>query len=575
MAIYYPSEIQCTNCCHSFTAELAKSVNAGRTPHIRQLIIEGKFHQVQCPRCHIIFTVEKEFSYTDFTTNTFITLKPVHERHLWQDASAELERAVKWVPGLITGSETLNMRVVFGLAELREKLVAQDHHIDDRHIELLKVWVMYEHPFIIHRPRLRITLENISASSIDFIITYDHDEKAFRVNVPRQISDDFFAQHDVLTQWVAASHKHSDILTMEHDYWVNFWRWSPQPAALYALKQYTDEIRAGNPIDLDSPDFLKMLTYLPNGNHMPSWAKQAIDTLLPYVKSQAGYDQLQDHLFEIRFGKKLEDDWAANNVAGDIDTLWQLFKNLPDSHIAGNIYLNQVFLKEGERGGSYQSCNIYIGSKELNKRERFEDVVRHEIGHAVHHQNQQLIDNWLEERFGWKIFEGTEAGIRQWVDELGGWGDTGEIQQQEIVRYLMECLGAGESFYPAQPANSLPEDHPWWQPGFAPRLAYENTGAKWYGNYPKWYKYNSRAFVLNYWYKCLCIVNTGTLDIITQMPDPYAAMSHTEFFAELYAVYYDLDDPCRHNIPPDIINWFEKNIDAHCISNAECSIDSQ
>lgn len=39
------------------------------------------------------------------------------------------------------------------------------------------------------------------------------------------------------------------------------------------------------------------------------------------------------------------------------------------------------------------------------------------------------------------------------------------------------------------------------------------------------------------------------------MPDRYAAMSPFEFFAELYALYYDLDDPQRKNIPKDVSDW--------------------
>ena len=106
----------------------------------------------------------------------------------------------------------------------------------------------------------------------------------------------------------------------------------------------------------------------------------------------------------------------------------------------------------------------------------------------------------------------------------------------------------------------MPEGHSWWRPDFAPRLAYENTGRNWYGNYPNWHRYNGRAFVLNYYYKGFYSVSVDTLDIIRNMPDPYAAMSHYEFFAELYALYYDIDDPKKNAIPQDIADWFENNI---------------
>jgi hypothetical protein len=35
-------------------------------------------------------------------------------------------------------------------------------------------------------------------------------------------------------------------------------------------------------------------------------------------------------------------------------------------------------------------------------------------------------------------------------------------------------------------------------------------------------------------------------------------MSTFEFFAELYALYHDLDDPLRTALPRRVIDWFER-----------------
>ena len=55
-------------------------------------------------------------------------------------------------------------------------------------------------------------------------------------------------------------------------------------------------------------------------------------------------------------------------------------------------------------------------------------------------------------------------------------------------------------------------------------------------------------------------VNESTLDFVDKMPDKYAAMSPFEFFAELYALHYDKDDPKRKNIPKDVAAWMNENI---------------
>ena len=107
---------------------------------------------------------------------------------------------------------------------------------------------------------------------------------------------------------------------------------------------------------------------------------------------------------------------------------------------------------------------------------------------------------------------------------------------------------------------SLPPGHPWHRPDFGPRLACEKTPAYWYRGFREWHRANGYAFFLNYWYKTLIAVKTETLDLVARMPDAYAAMSQFEFFAELYALYYDLDDPQRAQIPADVGQWFDSNI---------------
>jgi hypothetical protein len=57
------------------------------------------------------------------------------------------------------------------------------------------------------------------------------------------------------------------------------------------------------------------------------------------------------------------------------------------------------------------------------------------------------------------------------------------------------------------------------------------------------------------------VVSEATLNLINMgMPSKYAAMSPFEFFAEVYALYYDLDDPKRGNLPADAMQWLDAEI---------------
>jgi hypothetical protein len=128
---------------------MADSINAGRMPKAREQILAGEFHRFTCANCGRRMTVEKEFSYADFTRNTFIKVKPRQDRHLWRESSVALQRETRRLPGDLSQPQSRSVRVVFGLGELREKLIAEDAGVDDRLIELLKIFLLYEHPVLL------------------------------------------------------------------------------------------------------------------------------------------------------------------------------------------------------------------------------------------------------------------------------------------------------------------------------------------------------------------------------------------------------------------------------------------
>ncbi|MFT3908258.1 MAG: CpXC domain-containing protein [Ferruginibacter sp.] len=559
MAIYHPYQIRCSCGCN-FTAQLARGINIQRTPELKQKIIEGKFHRVSCPKCKSEFTVEKEFYYTDFKTNLFIHVKPRQEKYLWKKASAELTKQVNDVPPSLAPAQGRKLRVVFGMNELREKLIAQDYDLDDRMVELMKVLLIHDHPILIQRPRLQISLDKIGNNSINFKAAYDHDNKRFQLAIPRWVADNFLSKDDQVKDWVNKAHYHSNIFQLKDDHWINFWRWSPQPSALDLLRSFASKLEQGQTIDTESADFKTMTTYIPKGSQLPAWAKKDLNTLFQYAKDK-NIQQLQDTLFEIRFDKILEDDWYLNDDPNDIDTLWKLLNDLPETNVDGNIEIHEIFLDNGQGGGTYdpQTKDIYIGSEELENKERFEDVVRHEIGHGVHEKFKAVVDNWLLTQFGWQTFDTTNSDIDAWIEQMGGWQGLNSLEQSQVRSYLTEALGPGGKWTQGN-ISFVPPDHPWNNQNFGPRLVYEKTGDNWFQNFGSWYRYNGKAFFLNYWYRTLCVVNEDTLRLVEKMPSDYASMSHFEFFAELYALYYDKDDPMRSNIPANIGQWLDANI---------------
>jgi len=537
-------------------ATLADCLNVQRTPAWRQRILDRTFHQV--PSAEGNLQVEKSFFYLDLARGQAFLVHPPRERFRYGAASEQLDRMLKVLTKDMR-ARTPQLRVVFGTEELREKLVAADAGLDDRAVELMKAATMHDHPVLLTRPRLRMSLDEVTPKGARFLVQYDHAAKAFAVTY--QTPEVFCGDTRPLKAWSGAMDKHDLYkLPKKGDHWVNYRRWVPSQDALTDLHNVVVALAKGQAPAVDSADFKSMLGRLPRGSSLSTQGKGDLRKLFEWVKKQ-GNQKLEDELFEIRFGVGLEDSWYRNDDKDDIDTLWRLLKNLPDSHVEGNSKLEEINLGHGS-GGIYSpsTMEIEIGASLLAHKENFEDTLRHEVGHAVHEANQDLVDGWLWSRFGFTMFPASAQGIDDWIAQMGptaGYAGLSATQKTQVRALVRQAAGPGEQWGPPTPPN-VPPGSPWRAQGFGPRLAFERTGDNWFANHTNWYRANGKAFAINFWYAQMMCVNEATLDFINdKMPDNYAAMSPAEYFAEMYALYYDIGDPQRRNIPADVLSWMK------------------
>ncbi|GAB6039675.1 CpXC domain-containing protein [Endothiovibrio diazotrophicus] len=533
---------------------LARNLNVERTPQARQQIIEGTFQRSDESRHRSV----RPFFYMDQPRKSVMYVLPRHERYRWKYWSTRLQAGLDLFPKGTLDSG-VNPRVVFGLDELREKLILQDAGLDDAYTEYLKVLVLNDHPFLLQRPRMNLFVDYANEDEIGFVAVFDHDDSRFFARLRWESVTDI--DIDTAKSW--ADTRHSDnlfTLPESGDYWVNFRRWAPATRALQLLDSFAEKLEAGGQIDFASRDFQLALKYLPRGNQLPSRAKRQLRIVQRYAKGKARSD-IEDALFEIRFKFQLEDDWASNDDPDDIDTLWDLLKDLPDSNVEGNTSIAEILVDNQKSGGWYdpRTHEIGIGESELPRGEEFDKVVRHEVGHAVHDQRGELIDDFLKSQFGWQVFDKSNSGIDEWVGLMGGWGSLSPSDQQLVRRIIRYGLGDGK--WNGNPIV-LPEDHIWNTADFGPRRAFEGSikdGRYWWENHAHWYQHGNRAFSFNFYYKTLMVVNSDTITLLGKLPDAYAAMSPAEFFAELYAAYHDLDADISF-LPDFVQKWFVDNI---------------
>ncbi len=149
MSTFSPGSIHC-GCGHAYTVDVADGLHVSLRPDLRQAILDGTFHRFACPSCGRRSTVEKLLAYTDFPRRQWFTVVPrlaLARRSEWLRLAERSFRATMvehaapiakaWAPDMIR-------RVIFGMASLREKLVAFEAGLDDRWLEFVKLEIIYD-----------------------------------------------------------------------------------------------------------------------------------------------------------------------------------------------------------------------------------------------------------------------------------------------------------------------------------------------------------------------------------------------------------------------------------------------
>ena len=145
MSIAEAQTVACPECAAPQAVLLGESVNIQRSPAWRQAVLDGTFHRFACTACGASFTVERDVLYADLLHGVLIGCFSRARRG--ELASLEEQLVETWVtaveteapPAVAAQFEGPGPRVVFGLAELRQKVVCFDAQLDDRLVEAVKL----------------------------------------------------------------------------------------------------------------------------------------------------------------------------------------------------------------------------------------------------------------------------------------------------------------------------------------------------------------------------------------------------------------------------------------------------
>jgi peptidoglycan hydrolase-like protein with peptidoglycan-binding domain len=260
--------------------------------------------------------------------------------------------------------------------------------------------------------------------------------------------------------------------------------------------------------------------------------------------------------FEHRFLHAMENTTGTWTVELS-RAVWLHLDTLPDGHVTANTVLTtfQAISGGGGFGPSWEAPTqvntIQLG--EDNDPATIGHTVRHEVGHAVHAEGSYVatINSWLQNEVGFWFFPTGDAGLRQWVTDLGGFGSATTADSDTFMTHLTSFLGTGSSWDPTRPTFTeglTPEDTAIYDamPDGVKNGITQST-SYWYSNYANFASGTKGKYFLNYWYQRGFYMGPVAEACVTATGDDYTAMSEKEFFANCYAEFFE--DPAGYSDP--------------------------
>jgi hypothetical protein len=176
---------------------VAQSINAGRSPECRDRIVAGEFQRPTCAECEAAFEIDNPFMYVDLPRGQWIGVFATDDESGWREYENEPQEALavaKAAPAgeLVTGNP--RVRCVFGLSALREKLILDDHGLDDVSVEVLKFCLVTmaepgSKPLIAEGRTLRLV--DLTNTHFEMISAAEGtDDGALVLSVSREVYDD-------------------------------------------------------------------------------------------------------------------------------------------------------------------------------------------------------------------------------------------------------------------------------------------------------------------------------------------------------------------------------------------------
>lgn len=166
MAVWTPTPVTCGRCGETWrSGELVPGVT--RSAELRPAVLGGTLHTHRCPRCGALTAHERDLVYADLDRGQLVLCRPRGAITRWRAAEQQVDQLYRdeicGAPAeAVRGrADAFVVRVVFGYAWLREKLLLWDAGLDDRVFEGVKLRLLESAPALLGEGRLDLVLDTI------------------------------------------------------------------------------------------------------------------------------------------------------------------------------------------------------------------------------------------------------------------------------------------------------------------------------------------------------------------------------------------------------------------------------
>lgn len=288
-------------------------------------------------------------------------------------------------------------------------------------------------------------------------------------------------------------------------------------------------------------------------------------------------------LVEAQFSIRLAAQTPQEFTEAELDTLYNQARVLPPAHVENNPSFVRLVRSQGAGAeGTHGGDTITMDAQ--HDAARYAQVFRHEVGHAVDDRIGGPAADLRLNQAGWKQY----AGVDEWIGALGGFGGIPAPLQAVVKRAVQAYMGAGGTFdsptatfeetleqavMAANPtvrataqdgsdavSQTLSTLRPLLATNTLLRACVASQGSCNYFRFQSWVNNGGKVFFINHYYGRGYSVSEATHNNLKAWGDVAAAFSDKEWFAEIYADWYQAGKGGAHTAFPDFVTNFFTNV---------------